>query len=120
GDPIARRRPRDPRHRIAAETAGRGDVLETEAGVEAAREIADDLAVFRGQQNDVELLILPVSGSDRHQLTRGRRLDGDYGNVRRLAALRLHVPAVILRPLLLEARLQPILHLLLLLLDQLC
>ena len=45
-DAVAGRRPGHPRHGVAAEAAGRRDVLVAEVRVEAAGQVADDLAVL--------------------------------------------------------------------------
>jgi hypothetical protein len=63
GEAIARGRPRHPGHGVAAEPAWLRDVLEAEAGVEAAGQVADDLAVLGRHQDDVELLVLAVAAA---------------------------------------------------------
>ncbi len=67
-DAVALRRPRHPGHGVVAEPARRRDVFVAAVLVEAAGEVADDLAVLRRHQDDVELLVLPVSRGDRHQI----------------------------------------------------
>ncbi len=112
GDAVAGRRPRHPRHGVVAEAAGRRDVLVAVVLVEAAGQVADDLAVLRRHQDDVELLILAVAGGDGHQVAGGRGLDRDDHDVRRLAALRREVLAVVGRALLVAERLEAILQVL--------
>ena len=62
---------------------------------------------------------LPVAGRDGHQVAGGGGLDRDDHGVRRLAALRREVAAVVGRALLVAERLEPILQVLLELLVEL-
>ena len=102
-------RPRHPGHRVPA-AAGRDDVLEPVVLVEARREIPDDRAVVRRQQDDVELLVLAVAGHRGHQLARRRRLDREHRRELRLLRVRRQVAPVVGRPLLVAERLEPILQ----------
>ena len=69
-DVVADRRPRDPRHEVAAQPAGRRDVLEAALLVEPAREIPDDLPVLGRQEQDVEFLVLAIAAGHGDQVAR--------------------------------------------------
>ena len=88
------------------------DVLVAAVLVEAARQVADDFAVLRREQDDVELLFLAVAGGDRHEIAGRRGLDRDDADIGRLVALRREVAAVVGRTLLVAERLEAILQVL--------
>ena len=64
GEAIALRRPRHPRHRVPAARRACTMYSKPHVLVEAARQVADDRAVLRRDQHDVELAVLAVAGDD--------------------------------------------------------
>ena len=109
GEAIALRRPGHPRHRVPA-SARRRQVLEAHALIEAARQVADDRAVLRRDQDDVVLAVAAVAGHAGDQIARGRRFDRQHVGELALARIGRQVAAVVGRPLLVAERLEALLQ----------
>ena len=88
--------------------------------VEAARQVADDRAVLRRDQDDVELAVAAVAGHRGDQVARRRRLDRTArSRTRVFCGIGREVAAVVGRPLLVAERLEAVLQVLLELLVEL-
>ena len=98
---------------------GTDDVLEPLVLVEALREVADDVPVLRGDEDDVELLVVAVARHAGHQVAGRGGLDRENRRVPGLLGSRREVPAVIGRALLVPEGLEAVLQVLLELLVEL-
>src|SRR5204862_6078303 len=92
--------------------AGRRDVLPAPALIEAVGQVADDGAILRGDEDDVEFAVLAVAARDGDEIARRRRLRRQGLNEGRLLRIRREIAAVVRRPLLVPERLEALLQVL--------